>query len=291
MASERPRGAGLPRDSRENVFRPTGGQGERLTGLVRPGAYTAAGLLIGLALGFLLWGRAAPRGFVRSYPDGARVRVARVVDGDTIVLDDGLHVRYRGCDSPEVFRFLRDPEPLAEAASSLNRELVEGAWVRLRFAPPGAAALDAHGRVLADVRLDSPVWAGSETIAERLVREGLARATAVEGDRALQGRLREAELEARRSLRGIWAARETPHEAPFVASRRGRLVHRRECIYAQRLAPATALRFETLEAALEAGKLRCPTCFDLGPGAQETPDTEPDAAPAPGTADPQAPVE
>ena len=236
---------------------------------IRGGSIAAAGLLVGLAIGFGIWAdRGGPEGFRRRYDDDERVRVRRVVDGDTIQLDGGLMVRYRGCDTPEVFRFVRDPTALAEEASSRNRELVEGAWVRLRFPPPGRPSVDVHGRLLADVYLDAGPPArqtgeapARETVAETLVREGLAEVKSYEIEGARLERLRQAEAEARAAKRGLWSGEEHPTEAPFVASRYGKYIHRPECEYAKRINRKNLMRFNTLEAALSTGRGRCPTCM------------------------------
>jgi micrococcal nuclease len=232
---------------------------------LRGGAIAAGGFLVGLVIGFVGWGRApAPGGLSRVYPDGARVRVGRVVDGDTVVLEDGVHLRYRGCDTPETFRFTRDPEPHAEAATTRNREMVEGAWVRLRFPPRGLPAIDAHGRVLADVRLDAENWPDRPTVAETLVSEGFAKLSSFELEGAALERMRRAQEGARESGRGIWARQTPPPTTRFVASRRGRMVHRPDCTYAEKIAPTNRMFYDTLEAALREKRRRCPTCFADG---------------------------
>jgi len=73
-------------------------------------------------------------------------RVARVIDGDTVVLEGGRRVRLLGIDSPE----LKSPGG-PESAARL-RELVEGKVVRLDFSPPLEARVDdMWGRLLARI--------------------------------------------------------------------------------------------------------------------------------------------
>jgi len=223
----------------------------------------AAGAVAGLAVGFLVWGRAgAGVRFRRAYRDGQAVRVASIIDGDTVVLEDGMHVRYRGCDTPEVYRFVRDPEPFAEAASARNRELVSGAWATLRLPPPSSPAIDAHGRLLADLRLERGGDAGGVSVGETLIGEGLARASLQDVRGADARRLRETEAAAREAKLGMWGDKDKgPHPDGFVASRKGKCVHRPDCVYAQRISPANLMRFNTIEAALATGRTRCPTCL------------------------------
>jgi len=227
--------------------------------LIRAGLIAAGGLAAGVAVGFAVWGAGAERGgFRREYANGGLAQVARVIDGDTVVLQDGMHVRYRGCDTPEVYRFIRDPAPLAEEATERNRELVEGAWVRLNFDPRGASAMDNHGRLLASVVPDGVAVAAEET----LVAEGLARVTRIDLPRAAAERLQDAEAAARSGGLGIWGGTEGSGDMPFVASAKGRYVHRASCVYVERIAGDNLLRFRTIEAARSTGRRLCPTCFD-----------------------------
>ncbi|MGH7410275.1 MAG: thermonuclease family protein, partial [Candidatus Methylomirabilis sp.] len=53
--------------------------------------------------------------------------VREVIDGDTIVLDDGRKVRYLGINAPE------HGQPYAREATNLNRRIVSGLSVRLEF--------------------------------------------------------------------------------------------------------------------------------------------------------------
>jgi endonuclease YncB( thermonuclease family) len=229
----------------------------------RNGIVAAAGVVVGFAAGFLVWGREGIGvRFSREYSDGERVRVASVIDGDTIVLEDGMHVRYRGCDTPEVYRFVRDPEPFAEASSARNHDLVSGAWVTLRLPPPTSPAIDAHGRLLADVRLERGGGQATQGVGETLIREGFARAHLQDVRGAEAGRLREAEAAAREAKVGMWGEKKKgPRPDGFVASRNGKCAHRPDCVYAARIRPLNLMRFNTLEAATQTGRTRCPTCL------------------------------
>jgi micrococcal nuclease len=71
--------------------------------------------------------------------------VARVIDGDTIVLKDGRVIRYIGIDAPE------KKECFWEEAKKLNEQLVSNKPVRLEF---DTNQMDRFGRYLAYVYLD-----------------------------------------------------------------------------------------------------------------------------------------
>ncbi len=254
----------------------------------RTGLVAAAGAAAGLAAGFLVWGLEGLRaGFTREYSDGGRVRVGSVIDGDTVVLEDGLHVRYRGCDTPEVYHFVRDPEPFAEAASARNRELVSGAWVTLRLPPASSPAIDAHGRILADLRLERGGNEAPTSVGETLVAEGLARANLQDVRGSDADRLRAAERAAREAKLGMWGEKR-PQVPGFVASRKGRCAHVPDCAFAKRISPGNLMRFNTLEAALETGRTRCPTCLLKSRAGKRVPGAGAPADPGPPAAGPAA---
>ncbi len=117
---------------------------------------------------------------------------ARVIDGDTIELADGEHVRYIGIDTPE----MRPVEAWAEAATAANRELVEGRVVRLEL---DVQERDRYGRLLAYV------WAGDVLVNEELVRRGLAQVSTYPPDVRYEQRFLAAQRAARQAGRGLWS--------------------------------------------------------------------------------------
>ena len=70
------------------------------------------------------------------------LRVTKVIDGDTIVLENGEHVRYIGMDAPERGR------PYYGEATRENKRIVEGKKVRLEY---DVERTDRYGRTLAYV--------------------------------------------------------------------------------------------------------------------------------------------
>jgi endonuclease YncB( thermonuclease family) len=59
-------------------------------------------------------------------PPGFLVRVARVIDGDTIELDGGVRVRYIGIDTAETVDPSQPVGCLGKEASDRNKALVSG---------------------------------------------------------------------------------------------------------------------------------------------------------------------
>ena len=140
-------------------------------------------LVISFLLILLLCGCAAS-------PD--TVRVTRVIDGDTIVIEGNYRVRYIGIDTPEIHP---EVEAFGLEAWQVNRELVEGKMVYLE---KDVSEVDKYGRLLRYVYVDD-VFVNAE-----LVRQGLAQAKAYPPDTEHQDYFEELEQEARQSGKGIW---------------------------------------------------------------------------------------
>jgi micrococcal nuclease len=121
-----------------------------------------------------------------------KVTVARVIDGDTIVIAGGAHVRYIGMDTPEIYPEVEFYGPEAKAK---NIELVEGKVVTL---VKDVSDTDKYGRLLRYVYVDG-IFVNGE-----LVRLGYARAVAYPPDTRYQWQLEQLEKEAKAAKRGIW---------------------------------------------------------------------------------------
>ncbi len=119
-------------------------------------------------------------------------RVARVIDGDTVVLGTGEHLRYVGINTPE----MNPLQPFAREATEANRKLVEGKTVRLE---KDVSETDRYGRLL------RYVWVDNTMVNLELVRQGLAEASAYPPDVRYRAIFEAAEAEARLARRGMWA--------------------------------------------------------------------------------------
>ena len=117
--------------------------------------------------------------------------VTKVIDGDTVVLNNGEKVRYLGIDTPE-----RD-EPFYWEATRANRNLVMKQIVRLEA---GDRKRDPYHRLLAYV------WINGKLVNAELVRQGYARARG-----PFDGKYRKLILQSQKDAflarRGIWALR------------------------------------------------------------------------------------
>ena len=129
--------------------------------------------------------------------EGGAGEVARVLDGDTITLEDGRHVRLVQLDAPET----DEGECYArEAKELLARLLPPGTEVEIET-DSALDQRDRFGRILAYVEQE-----GTNVNLE-LVRRGAAAPWFYEGDRGRYAEeLLAAALEARERRRGLWGA-------------------------------------------------------------------------------------
>lgn len=129
--------------------------------------------------------------------------VKRVVDGDTIELQNGKKLRYIGIDTPET----KDPQQkmqcYGQEAYIKNKELVEGKEVRL---VKDTSETDRYGRLLRYVYL-VPVATGEAEIFvnEYLVREGYAQAVTFPPDVKFNQYFQELQKKATAENKGLWS--------------------------------------------------------------------------------------
>ena len=121
--------------------------------------------------------------------------VSKVIDGDTILLQNGEKVRYIGIDTPETIDPRKEVQCFGKEASTKNKELVEGKEVRL---VKDVSERDKYGRLL------RYVYIGDVFINEKLVAEGYAHAFTYPPDVAYSQLFIEKERLARENKLGLW---------------------------------------------------------------------------------------
>lgn len=123
--------------------------------------------------------------------------VARVVDGDTILLADHTRLRLIGVNAPETVKPEHPVEPWGPEASEFTHGFVGNGPVRLEF---DEERFDQYHRLLAYVYVDGRM------LNEELLRAGLARwERGYHYSQSMKTRFRRAETEARKAHRGIWS--------------------------------------------------------------------------------------
>ncbi|MDD9990648.1 MAG: thermonuclease family protein [Rhodospirillales bacterium] len=130
----------------------------------------------------------------------AEARAIEVIDGSTVLLDDGETVRLAGIEAPRPVRGETAPEAdtLSNEARQALSALVHGRRVGLAA---GDAPRDRYGRLRAHlVRSDDGTW-----VQGALLAAGLARVHSLVDDRAAAAEMLAIERRARAARLGIWS--------------------------------------------------------------------------------------
>lgn len=125
-------------------------------------------------------------------------KVQRVVDGDTVRLEDGRSIRLIGLNAPEMGRQGRSAEPFAEAARKRLAALIAANDGRVGV-QPGREAKDRYGRTLAHL-----YDRDGRNLEAQLLAEGLGYRVAVAPNVALAACQLDAERQAREGRLGLW---------------------------------------------------------------------------------------
>ena len=124
--------------------------------------------------------------------------VLKVVDGDTVILNDESksYLRYIGINTPEILTYDSPGEPFSSQAKELNENLLSGKKIKLEF---DKERYDQYGRMLAYV------FADGIFVNEQIVRNGLATSLHIKPNVKYLERILKAEEEAKKYRRGIWS--------------------------------------------------------------------------------------
>lgn len=128
-----------------------------------------------------------------------QTQIATVIDGDTVITREGLHVRLLGINTPEKSRDANPSEEGATAATQFTTKLLKGQQVTIKF---DETPKDRYGRHLGHIYLTDGTWAN-----KRIVEEGFGHVYSFPDNRSLLTELLAAETQARRAKKGIWQQR------------------------------------------------------------------------------------
>ncbi len=130
-------------------------------------------------------------------------KVKRVVDGDTIELDTGEHLRYIGIDTPETKHPKKPVQCYGEEAYQANKKLVEGKSIRIE---KDVSNVDRYKRLLRYVYVSTQASPSGILVNDYLVRNGFAFATTFPPDVKFAEQFLDAQREAREKNLGLWKA-------------------------------------------------------------------------------------
>lgn len=132
--------------------------------------------------------------------EGEQALVTKVVDGDTIELEDGRVVRFVGIDTPETVDPRRPVGCFGKQASNETKSLLSGKVVILQ---KDISDKDKYNRILRYIYL--PLEDGQILfVNDYLVREGFAKVLTYPPDVKFNIQLREAETDAKINKKGLW---------------------------------------------------------------------------------------
>ena len=136
--------------------------------------------------------------------------VTRVIDGDTIELENGERVRYLGINTPESVDPRKPVECFGKEASLKNKELVLNKKVVLE---KDISEIDKYGRLLRYVYTDDAF------VNLELIKQGYAQVATYPPDVKYHDLFLEAEKEARENKRGLWGNCPTNNEtnSPIIS--------------------------------------------------------------------------
>lgn len=168
--------------------------------------------------------------------DTQTYRVKKVIDGDTLKLENGDSVRFVGINTPELGHGKFKDEPLANQARRFVQRKIEGREVELRDEKPRR---DKYGRRLAHIYTDS-----GQNVQIELLQRGLAFVVAVGDDLAYLDGYLAAEQQARQAGKGVWGeAFYAPISARSAVDDRKRGYHR---VFGKVQGVSRSKKYETL---------------------------------------------
>lgn len=192
------------------------------------------------------------RGWIEVQPH----RVRNVLDGDTIVLENGQVVRYFGIDAPDKNCPYQD---IYKTSVEFNKNLVLYQYVYLEL-----RGVDHYGRLLADVyliRQDKKIF-----VQEEIIKNGLAWVYQKESFFPKKQQLLEAQKNAFKNKVGIWSLKLPDY--PYYVITKYRF-HLPDCPYLkeikQRYPFFKGRRIYRKEEAILRGLSPCRTCNPLFP--------------------------
>ena len=180
-----------------------------------------------------------------------------ISDGDTIVLNDGRHVRYIGINSPEIAHDNHKAEPFGYEAKKYNQSLLRSQKVRLEF---DKEKHDRYGRLLAYIFLSD-----GTLVNKKMIEKGYAYVLYLRPNVKYAGVLLKAQRDAMSAKQGMWHNwNEKDHEI-YVGSKKSKRFHLKTCSYGKRIERRNRVLFTKKWDAFWKGFAPCKQCMgDLG---------------------------
>lgn len=132
--------------------------------------------------------------------EGQQIKVTKVIDGDTFVIEKDITVRMLGVDTPETKDPRKPVECFGKQASNETKSLIDGRVVILQ---KDVSETDKYGRLLRYVFLPLD---GDQLlfVNDYLIRSGFAKILNYPPDVKYAQQFLQAQMEAKNNKRGLW---------------------------------------------------------------------------------------
>lgn len=182
--------------------------------------------------------------------------VKRIVDGDTLLLDNNRFVRYIGINAPEVQHGNEPSEPFGIEAKNHNVRLVGNREIYLMY---GREKADRYGRELAYVYTAENIF-----INQKMLEQGWAYCLFNPPNLRFHDLFLKAQRLAMQGQQGMWCGWELK-TLNLVGSKRSKRFHREACPFGAQIGKSNRIFFSSLWEAFWAGYAPCKKCFPKGP--------------------------
>ena len=205
--------------------------------------YNYAQVLLSVLFSLLLTGYSSAQ---------TRYMVKWVNDGDTVVLTNGMRVRYIGIDAPEIDHENQKAQPYGYQARSFNKKHVLSRKITLEF---DRERHDRYGRLLAYIFL-----ADGSFLNERMLEQGLAFYLHHRPNLAYDKRLLKAQQKAMKAHNGLWLNwKET--QGQYIGNQNSKRFHLAICPHAKSIRWKNRTIFHTKWDAFHAGYAPAKNCI------------------------------
>jgi micrococcal nuclease len=177
--------------------------------------------------------------------------VTKIIDGDTIQLENGEVVRYIGVDAPELRTKEGVSEFYAKEAARYNKKLVFLKKVRLEY---DVEKKDPNGRTLAYVFVKN-IFVNAE-----LIKLGYARAIIKPPNVRYKDLFLSLQEKAMKEERGLWQEKKPDTESFYIGNKRTYVFHRPSCKYAEKISEKNRIIFRSRFDAIRIGYSPCRQC-------------------------------
>jgi micrococcal nuclease len=181
--------------------------------------------------------------------------VRRVYDGDTIQLENGMHVRYIGINASEIAHQDKPGELFGLEALAFNEKIVLSKPVRIQG---DQEASDQYNRRLAYIFLQDGTFVNQE-----IVRNGLAHVLYKSPNITYNAALLKSQQEAMKAGKGMWGNwKEKPSD--YIGNKKSRRFHLKTCALGQRTSKQNRIQFGRKWDAFWEGYAPCKKCMGQG---------------------------